>query len=505
MSLHAQLSPEAQARLASQRRTSTITSLIIALLLIVLIGVILLIITMALDKREIPQIVSYSGTPDAEDVVTQKKVQTNIERKPAAPSSTMSKVIAANTSSPTAVPVPEIDVPEVATDFGDGNDFGAGWGDGSGNGNGGGFGNIPTAMQKRCSRGDRLQRLTSNGGNEQCEEAVMASLRWLKQTQNKDGSWVDGQKVGMTGLALLAYLGHCETAQSEEFGETVLAAITYLVNIAMKNDGKIAVDFKENHWCYEHGIAVYALSEAYTLCVKSFGENIVGLEEAVLASGQFLINSQHESGGWEYRYDVDNSRGGDTSIVGWHLQALKAAKYTGLPFKNVDKCAKAGIEYIESMQADSGAIGYSSPNGIHGDGTSLAAVGALCAQIWESSSNRVARKACKFIDKNMKFDWDTDDSDLYGHYYAAQAMLNNGGEAWTKYNKLFRDQVLNNQIKSDKEDNGSYKILNNGAKISAPGSSYQGKTPFNVHYRTCLATLMLESYYRFLPATGSAK
>jgi hypothetical protein len=35
MSLHAQLSPEAQARLAAQQRMSTITSLVIALLLMV--------------------------------------------------------------------------------------------------------------------------------------------------------------------------------------------------------------------------------------------------------------------------------------------------------------------------------------------------------------------------------------------------------------------------------------------------------------------------------------
>lgn len=496
MSLHAQLSPEAQARLSAQRRTSTITSLIIALLMMVLLGVILLIITMALNSKEIPQIVSYSGTPDADDNMKQKKVQTQVERKPAAPSSSMSKVIAANTSSPTAVPVPEIDVPQVNTEFGDGNDFGDGWGDGSGTGNGGGFGNIPIAMKKRCSKADRLQRLEASGGTPACEDAVVESLRWLKKTQNPDGSWVTGQKVGMTGLALLAYLGHCETAQSEEFGETVLASITYLVDIAMKNNGKMASDFKNDHWCYEHSIAVYALAEAYTLCVKSFGENINQLEEAVLASGQFMINSQHIKGGWDYGYSEDSGRGGDVSIVGWHLQALKACKYTGLPFKNVDKCAKLGLEYVERMQLSSGAIGYSSPS-LHGDGTTLAAVGGLCFQIWKSSSTGPARKACKFIEDEMKFDWNTADCDIYGHYYAVQAMLNHGGEAWKKYNVLFRDQVLNNQNKD-----GSYKDLNGGGQINAVGASFNGNSAFAVHYRTCLATLMLEAYYRFLPATG---
>ena len=259
MSLHAQLSPDAQARLAAQQRISTITSLIIALLLMVLVGLILWIIAMNLPSKNIPQLVIYNGTPESEENLKQKKVQTKIERKPAAPSASMSKVIAANTSSPTAIPIPEIDVPDPSTDFGDGNDFGDGWGDGDGSGAGGGFGNIPTAMRKRCSKADRLQRLTSNGGTEECEDAVVASLRWLKEKQNKDGSWTS-RSVPMTGLALLAYLGHCETAGSEEFGDTVLAAITFLVDKSMKNNGKLADDFKAKSWCYEHAIAVYALA-----------------------------------------------------------------------------------------------------------------------------------------------------------------------------------------------------------------------------------------------------
>ena len=63
MSLHAQLSPEAQARLAAQQRMSTITSLVIALLLMVLVGLILWIIAMNLPSKNIPQLVSYNGTP----------------------------------------------------------------------------------------------------------------------------------------------------------------------------------------------------------------------------------------------------------------------------------------------------------------------------------------------------------------------------------------------------------------------------------------------------------
>ena len=73
MSLHAQLSPQAQARLAAQQRMSTITSLIIALLLMVLVGLILWIIAMNLPSKNIPQLVSYNGTPESEENLKQKK------------------------------------------------------------------------------------------------------------------------------------------------------------------------------------------------------------------------------------------------------------------------------------------------------------------------------------------------------------------------------------------------------------------------------------------------
>ena len=489
MSLHAQLSPEAQSRLAAQRRTSTITSLIIAILMMTLIGVILLIIAMKLNKDEIPEIISYNTESVEEEDLQVRKVQTQTQRKPSAPSSSMAKVIAADNVSPVAIPVPEVDVPDPSLDFGDGDGFGDGWGDGSDAGGGGGFGNIPASMKKRCSRADRLARLDANGGTEKCEDAVVNGLRFLKKTQNKDGSWSDQKQVGMTGLALLAYLGHCETTMSEEFGETVFSAITYLVNKAMKNKGKLATDFKDNHWCYEHAIAVYALAESYTLCQKSFGENIPNLPEAVQASTQFLINSQHQKGGWDYAYSEDSGRGGDTSIVAWHLQALKAAKHTELELKNLTRSVRAALEYYNTCRTPEGTFGYSGPK-MKADGITLGAAGALCYQIWDKSSSKEARGACKFIDENAKFDWNTADSDLYGHYYATQCMINYGGDPWKRYNKKFRDQVLNNQL-----PDGSFKPAGFGA--------FKGSNAFGKHYRACLSILMLEVYYRFLPATGA--
>lgn len=497
MSLHAQLSPEAQKRLHDQQRNSTITSIIISLLVILLIGIILLYLFLPPIEKFTPEIVSYQAGTEDKDKVTKREITRAVERKPSAPSSSMAKVIAASTSSPTAIPVPEIDVPDPSTDFGNGDDFGDGWGSGDGDG-GSGFGGVPATMRKRCSKDDRLNRLAQNGGNEQCEEAVVKALRWLKQTQNADGSWCDSKKVAMTGFAILAFLGHCETPNSEEFGDAVTRGIVFLINTSVKNGGKLADDTKDKHWPYEHSIATYALGEAATFCIK-LGINIPKLKEATKASGDWILEHQHTSGSWEYEYDMSGSRGGDTSIALWHIQALKACKHTGLWEKNAFKgCIRSALKYIEAMQAPDGGVGYSAPT-VHGDaGFTMTGGGMLAYQMWGKSHDSVVRKGARYIKKNTKFDYNGEDCDLYRHYYHAQAMINRGGSDWDFYNKLFRDQLLKNQ-----NADGTWKNVGGGAKANAIAPQFQGESSLATHYRTCLATFMLEVYYRFLPATGA--
>ena len=74
---------------------------------------------------------------------------------------------------------------------------------------------------------------------------------------------------------------------------------------------------------------------------------------------------------------------------------------------------------------------------------------------------------------------------LYGHYYDFQAMINHGGKEWEAYNRMVRDNLLKAQ-----DRDGSW---------PKPGSKIQSES---TTYRSALCTLMLESYYRFLPSTG---
>ena len=481
MSIHAQLSPEALARLQQQRRNSTISSFVVSILAVVLVALILGIFLLPNIVKETPVIVTYASSLDEETKVEEKKVTTKVMRKPSSPSSSMAKVIAANTQSPTAVPVPDQLTNAPSLDFGDGDDFGAGWGDADGSGGGGGFEGIPATMKARCSKADRMARLLAEGGTPECEDAVVKCLNWLQSTQNPNGSWTTNHPVAMTGFALLVYLGHCETPTSPEYGETVLKAITYLIDVGMKNDGRLTnKDANSIQWVYDHGIATYALAEAYTFC-SQLKIVIPNLDTVTKQAGDMIMQGQTDDGGWLYKFA--SGKGGDNSVGFWQIQALKACKYTGLwPKSKFTKTIGNALDWLEKVQGEDGAIGYLNDSK---RSPGLTGGGVLAFQMWDKGKSGPARKGIKWISENSEFEWGQDSSNLYYHYYHAQAMINHGGKEWKDYNERFRDVL----VKAQNPD-GSW----------TQGGIRHG--PISVHMATCQAALMLEVYYRFLPGTG---
>ncbi|MGC6581014.1 MAG: hypothetical protein ACON4K_01670 [Akkermansiaceae bacterium] len=478
---HAQLSPEARQRLSDQRRNSTVSSLLIALLISALVTVILLIIGIAMPQKEFESPSFYTGHLDELPAPSKPKVEVSIFKKPTPPSASHSQNRLVASNSPSLVTITEVEIPSDSIFPGtDGYFPSAGISDDIGTI--GGDGTIPNGdMAKRCSQKDRLARLAETGGTEACDEAVINALRWLQQNQNKDGSWDRKHQVAMTGLALLAYLGHCETPLSEEFGETVMNATIYLVDLGLRNNGRLASDFK-GHWCYEHAIATYALCECCSFS-KSFAYNIPGLEEVTSQAVQWIMNTPNEIGGWNYTYDEIPRY--DTSINAWHLQALKAAITTGLEFKNMNRTTRDALDTIVATQQSHGGFGYNKngPTGTSNGHFTLTGAGTLCVQQHKGTTHRSARKGIRYLANNSQFSFNKN-ANLYEHYYTSQAMINHGGEEWESYNNQVREELLSNQ-----EDDGSW-------PHPAGNRHSAGKV-----YNTCLATLILEVYYRYLPGT----
>ncbi len=500
MSLHIESTEDALAELKKQRVKTLTAAISVSFLGVALMGLLLYLVHIIVAIPEDPPMVAYATQEgDNPDIDTPEVTQTT-QRPSSSSTAAQVKVIAAVATADVAVVNPDIEVDVPSEELSMGIDIGDGFGTGTGDGDGGG---IPGILSKRCDLNDRMKRIAENGGTPQCEEAVVKSLRWLKKQQNGNGSWGEGQfRASMTGISLLAYLAHCETPLSEEFGENVLKGISFLVDLGMKNP-VISEQPALKEICYDHAVATYALCEAYTFCKQMDIPSIANLEKVVIKAVDRIIDAQCPNGGWAYSYNNKINPDIDLSVTGWNVQALKAAEHGGIkPTKgDIRSTLRKASSYVRKNVMPDGKFAYKENGNM--PRSSLVGVGVLSLQMTGNGSDSAARKGLDWIKNNVKtLQWgqgsgtENVKSNLYMHYYCVQAAMNRGGDVWKAYNRAFRDSTLGAQA-----SDGSF--MPNG--FGGPGGVVQ--TSQNRHandriYRQCLATLMLEVYYRFLPGTG---
>ena len=471
MSLHIESTEDALAELKKQRVKTLTAAISVSFLGVALMGLLLYLVHIIVAIPEDPPMVAYATQEgDNPDIDTPEVTQTT-QRPSSSSTAAQVKVIAAVATADVAVVNPDIEVDVPSEELSMGIDIGDGFGTGTGDGDG--------------------------GGTPQCEEAVVKSLRWLKKQQNGNGSWGEGQfRASMTGISLLAYLAHCETPLSEEFGENVLKGISFLVDLGMKNP-VISEQPALKEICYDHAVATYALCEAYTFCKQMDIPSIANLEKVVIKAVDKILDNQNVDGGWAYNYNTKAGAHTDLSVTGWNVQALKAAEHGGIkPTKgDIRSTLRKASSYVRKNVMPDGKFAYKENGNM--PRSSLVGVGVLSLQMTGNGSDSAARKGLDWIKNNVKtLQWgqgsgtENVKSNLYMHYYCVQAAMNRGGDVWTSYNKAFRDAVLSGQ-----NADGSFRKNDVGYVSGMTGKSE------NI-YRQCLATLMLETYYRFLPGTG---
>ncbi|MDB6133888.1 MAG: hypothetical protein JWM59_2131 [Verrucomicrobiales bacterium] len=380
---------------------------------------------------------------------------------------------------------------------GSGGGVGSGIGSGFGPGFGAGFVDLPKLYSSRCSPAERLAKMAANGGSPKCEEAVTKGLAWLASKQNGDGSWGQGHKGAMTGMVLLAFLGHCETPDSPKYGEKILKGITYLIDLGRNQKlPEFAGIFSETpaivSSTYEHGIATYALGETYSFA-KLGNRELPGLRDAFEKGVSIIIEKQNPKGSWAYRegvgYAVNEQN--DLSVTGWQFQALKAAKHTNLKISGLNKAVDRVEDYLESTQTPDGGFG----NADRAQGYNqwnLSGAALLGLQTLGGGHSGAVNKGIRWLSSELKkepLDW-SKNCYLYTWYYNTQATFQKGGDAWKEWNAQFQKQLLDNQL-----PDGSYKREGGGAINAATTSAAGGDADL---YRTTLCTLMLEVYYRYL-------
>src|SRR5207244_11314938 len=155
--------------------------------------------------------------------------------------------------------------------------------------------------------------------------------------------------VAATAFGLLPLLAAGETHKNPKavYGNNVGNALKYLM-------GKQARDGNFGGGMYAHGLASIAICEAYGMTSD------LTLKLPAQRALNYIRAAQSENGGWRY----EPRQGGDTSMVGWHLMALKIGTMAG---PDVDDAknptfAKA-TKFLDSVGASDGSCyGYMGPN-----------------------------------------------------------------------------------------------------------------------------------------------
>jgi hypothetical protein len=322
--------------------------------------------------------------------------------------------------------------------------------------------------------------LKAGGGNSASEAAVARGMIWLKKKQRENGSWVyDGSSAGdtvaATGMALLPFLAAGQThkpGKENKYHDVVQKGIRYLIANQLPNGS-----FKGSSGMYSHAIAAIALCECYGMT----GDKATLLLPAKRAI-DYIQAGQGRNGSWGYQAKTE----GDTSIVGWQVQALQSAKMCkDIPVN--DKVLRDAKAFLVSVSTKAGAhYGYTSNASTS---PTLSSVGLLCRYYidgWTALNPSMAAGVTDLL-KSPPTDanWN-----MYYYYYATQVVHFHEGKAWHEtWNPKMRDMLVKKQQESaGKADEGSW------AADRGMIGQHCGRLG-----TTCMALLTLEVYYRHLP------
>jgi len=327
------------------------------------------------------------------------------------------------------------------------------------------------------------------GSSYRAESAVSAGLRWLAKAQEKDGRWSckrwdggDHYDVGVTGLALLAFLGAGYTHAKGPYKGTVTRGLRWL-RANQQPSGRFNI-----RTFYEQGIAAMACSEAYGLTYSA------EIGRMAQKSIDYIVKVQPAHGGFRYGGAVGKNQG-DMSVTGWQVLALKSGVCSELnvPFTSFDRTRT----FLKNTFRKYGGSAYIVEK--KGSGVAVSAIGMLCRQFVGGKYDAEISQAAGYLmahENKVKGPGRGKDrlvGDLYYTYYSVLAMFQYGGKAWTGWNKLFRDTLVRAQVRSIYDKKRRY------IRGSWDPAKHQwGKRGGRV-YCTAMAVLCLEVYYRFLP------
>ncbi len=341
--------------------------------------------------------------------------------------------------------------------------------------------------------------IRKGGGNDASEAAVAAALKWLASQQMSDGGWTfdlrrtpnpnanpgqaDRARAGATAMALLPFLGAGHTPKEGKYAPVVRKGLYFLTQQGTPNNTRFGPGMSWHEpqgRMYSHGLASIAVCEAYAMTSDK------ALQPYAQASINFIQAAQLFDGGWRYDPPPDQPGGGDTSVVGWQVMALKSASM-GYQLSFDQHTLERSIQFLNKVQAEDGAAyGYVNRNDRPRDGATTA-IGLLCRMYfgWKKDNPALGRGVATLSGRGPSTGAQTD---MYYNYYATQVMRHWDGDEWKKWNNVMRDYLIETQAKKGAEMGSWY--------FDDPSDHGQQGQRL---YVTSLATLTLEVYYRHLP------
>ena len=318
------------------------------------------------------------------------------------------------------------------------------------------------------------------GGSESSESAVEKALTYLANLQEEDGRWDIGKSGGQAGhdiaataFSLLAFYGRGERHDKQcKYQKNVRLGLEWMLNQQIESSGDLRGNSPQNNAMYDHGIAALALVEAYGVTKDS------ALKPKAQAAIDFIVESQHEEGGWRYR----PKERGDLSVTGWMVMALASAKMSGLAIPQSTFDGVDNFLEIISGGKDGGSYGYTDSPGKGKSGRmAMNAAGFFCAQLSGASSNAAKAFESALIIDNAGFQL----NDIYYVYYGTLAAYQHQGPVWKKWLEKMQTEFLNSQ-----EPDGSWPV----------GGGHGGQMGKVIV--TALVALCLEAHYRYTPLYG---
>lgn len=304
------------------------------------------------------------------------------------------------------------------------------------------------------------------------EGAILAALRWLARHQDEDGSWrvrnyttlcKEGScgpnpghedfDTGVTGLALLAFLGAGQTHLSEEvqgeicFGGVVTLGLRHLLEI-QDPDGCLGSRTVQKS-TYNHLVCTLALCEAYGM---TRAEPLKGPAQKAL---DFVLHSQNPGKAWRYSESCGDN---DQSVTGWAVQVLAAAERAGL---KVPEASWEGTRnWCAEVTEENGRSGYTykgtgkvfvpGMNESFDHHDTMTAVGILIRLQAGEKAEELNAAGSAFLTNDFP-SWDGNDIDAYYWYYGSLALfrLDPKGEEW----KTWREKLVS--ILTQRQNAGS--------------------------------------------------